>query len=168
MKGFLLDTNVLSELGKPQCAASVATFTISQPIAVQFTTEVNIAEIRFGRNRAPTVEKQRAIDNWLANDLWPWFAGRVLPATEDTFVIWREIVESGRARGYTFPEPDTLIGAIAKQHELVMVTRDVRPFAEAGIPVLDPWTARYVREDGQIRGSIPLDDANLLQLLATA
>ncbi len=168
MKGFLLDTNGLSELRKSQCSASVLNFTLSQSIAVQFTTDVNIAEILFGRNRAPTQEKQRAIDTWLTNDLRPWFAGRVLPATEDTFVIWRDLVESGRSRGYTFPEPDTLIGAIAKQHELVMVTRDVRPFAEAGTPVLDPWTARFVRKDGQIRGPVPLDDPGLLQILAIA
>lgn len=165
MKGFLLDTNVLSELRRPQCSASVAAFAGAQPSQFFYTSDINIAESRFGRNRAPTAENQRLIDDWLAQVLRPWFQGRLLSATEDTFVIWRDIVESGRVRNYTFPEPDTLIAAIAKQNDMVMLTRDTRPFAEAGIPVLDPWTAQFIHADGQIHASIPLDNANLLQIL---
>lgn len=168
MKGFLLDTNVLSELRRPQCSASVEKFASSQPSSWLFTSVINIAEIRFGRNQAPTAEKQRLIDDWLAQDLRPWFQGRLLPANEDTFVIWRDIVESGRVRNYTFPEPDTLIAAIAKQNEMVMVTRDIRPFAEAGIPVLDPWVARFIQANGQIHASMPLDNTNHLQILTAA
>ena len=61
MRGFLLDTNVLSEIRRAQCAAGVAAFAKTQPVDLLFTTEINIAEIRFGRNRAPTVERRNEI-----------------------------------------------------------------------------------------------------------
>ena len=168
MRGFLLDTNVLSEIRRAQCAAGVAAFAKTQPVDLLFTTEINIAEIRFGRNRAPTVERRNEIDAWLTSVVRPGFAERILPVSEDTFVIWRETVEHGRSRNYTHPEPDTLIASVAKQHDLIMVTRDIRPFAEAGVPVLDPWTARFLRADGKASTGVPLDSAALLQFLITA
>ena len=162
MNGFLLDTNVLSELRRPQCFQSVATFTGAQPDTLLFTSEVNFAEIRFGRDLLADQSKQKQIDDWLAHVLRPWFAGRLLPVIENTLVGWRHIVESGRTRGYTFPEPDTLIAAVAVEHELVVVTRDVTPFVQAGVAVLDPWLSRVTHRNGTTVAGVAVDDPKLI------
>ena len=48
MRGWLLDTNVVSELRKPKPATAVAQFVTTQPGELLFTTEVTFGEIRFG------------------------------------------------------------------------------------------------------------------------
>ena len=52
-------------------------------------------------------------------------------------------MEAGRKRGHTYSEPDVLIAAAALVEELLVVSRDVREFVEARVPVLDPWTATF-------------------------
>ena len=83
---------------------------------------------------------------WLDNRLRPMFDGRVLPVTEDVLLKWRLIIENGRKGGYTFSHPDVLIAATAAHHDLVVVTRNVREFAAAGVGVLDPWTGKTTEE----------------------
>ena len=82
MRGFLVDTNVLSDLRKPRPNASVAGFAASQPRRLLFTTDINIAEIRFGRDRLSDELRRREIDAWLDKQIRPWFAERVLPLTD--------------------------------------------------------------------------------------
>ena len=165
MKGFLVDTNVLSELRRPRCNVSVADFALSQPDRLMFTTELNIAEIRFGRDLMQDALRQREIDVWLETSIRPWFSGRILPLTEDAVVTWRHIVEKGRSSGYTFPEPDTLIAAIAIEHELIVVTRDTSPYVKAGTDVLDPWSGRFISASGRTHDSASLANPALLQIL---
>jgi hypothetical protein len=50
---------------------------------------------------------------------------------------------ASRKRGHTFSEPDVLIAAAAEVEALIVVSRDVRDFTEARVPVLDPWTAAF-------------------------
>lgn len=49
------------------------------------------------------------------------------------------MVEKGRKRGYTFSQPDLLIAAIASIHHLSVVTRNVRDFEAAEVPVFNPF-----------------------------
>ena len=67
------------------------------------------------------------------------FSGRVLPVSEDVMLKWRLLLEEGRLAGHIFPQPDLIIAATALQNGLTIVTRDVRDFARARVPVLNPW-----------------------------
>ena len=157
----------MSELRRPRCIENVSDFALSQPRRLLFTTELNIAEIRFGRDLLRDVPRQQELDKWLDTTIRPWFSGRILPLTENALVIWRHLVESGRNRGYTFPEPDALIAALAIEHELVVVTRDTQPFLEAKVDVLDPWTCVFVKTGGASQNLATLNNPALLQSLAT-
>ena len=99
-----------------------------------------MAEIRFGIELVADSERRADLNAWLAHTLRPLFEGRVVPMTEDVLLRWRQLVESGRKRGHTYSEPDVLIAASALVEQLIVVTRDVREFVEAGAAVLDPWT----------------------------
>jgi len=135
----LLDTNVVSELRKPSPNAKVIDFIEIQPGATLFVTEVTLAEIRYGIEQLGDAARRADLHRWLERDLRPVFAGRILAITEEVIVRWKTFVVEGRKRGRTFSQPDLFIASIAVLQDLVVVSRDVAEFAEAVVPVLDPW-----------------------------
>jgi toxin FitB len=141
VRGWLLDTNVVSELRKPRPAAIVAKFVAAQSGESLFTTEVTFAEIRFGVEQLQDAARRADIHLWLDRILRPLFAGHVLAITEDVIVRWKAMVVEGQKRRHTFGQPDLFIAAIAAIEDLVVVTRDTGEFIEAGVPVLDPWSS---------------------------
>ena len=84
MKGLLLDTNVISELRKPNCDERVKAWADSQPPTSLYLSRVTIAEIRYGIERLPTSDRsRRRLEGWLTNELRPWFSDRLLDLDED-------------------------------------------------------------------------------------
>jgi toxin FitB len=137
--GWLLDTNVLSELRRPKPDASVVRFVADQPLGDLYVSVVTIAEIRYGIELVTDVSRRLALKDWLDHTLRPMFAGRTLEITEDIMVEWRLLVEQGRKSGHTFSQPDLLIAATARHHGLTVVTRDTREFERVGVGVENPW-----------------------------
>ncbi len=76
---------------------------------------------------------------WLENELRPWFAGRILPITEAIAERWGILAGECPLRGIGFGAPDGLIAATALEHDLTVVTRNVRDFAGFGVTVFHPW-----------------------------
>ncbi len=143
MRGWLLDTNVVSELRRPKPAAAVAEFVTAQPGELLFTTDVTFGEIRFGIEQLEDAGRRAEIHLWLDRTLRRLFANRVLTITEDVIVRWKAMVVEGRKRGHTFGQPDLFIAAIAALEDLVVVTRDTEEFAAAGAPAFDPWSSIF-------------------------
>jgi toxin FitB len=135
----LLDTNVVSELRKPRPHSRIIDFIDMQPGATLFVTDVTLAEIRYGIETLGDASRRADLHRWLERNLRPLFAGRVLTITEEVIVRWKTLVVEGRKRGRTFSQPDLFIGAIAVLEDLVVVSRDITEFIEAGVPVFDPW-----------------------------
>lgn len=75
-------------------------------------------------------------------------------------------VEQGRARGYTFPQPDLFIAVLAERHDLIAVSRDVEPFGEAAVAVFDPWNDRYFTRSGTEHDTARMRLPGLLPRLA--
>lgn len=143
MRGWLLDTNVLSELRRPQPAGHVVGFVSAQPASRLFVSTVTFAEIRFGIERLDDPGRRADLTAWLDHTLRPLFEGRVVPIDEAVLLRWRQLVEAGRKRGHTYGEPDVLIAASALIEQLVVVTRDVGEFIAAEVAVLDPWKRAF-------------------------
>lgn len=139
MKGFLLDTNILSELRRPRPEPKVVAFISSQPLESLFVSAVTFAEIRFGIERIEDLHKRSALTDWLNLELRPMFENRVLPVSEDVMLKWRLLVEEGRKMGHTFPQPDLIIAATALHHGLSVVTRDIGGYDKTGVTVINPW-----------------------------
>lgn len=142
MRGWLLDTNVLSELRRKCPDPTVERFVSEQMLSDLYVSEVTFAEIRFGIELIGDPERRSELHHWLDQRLRPLFGRRALPITEDVLLQWRLMIEAGRKRGQTFSHPDILIAATAAEHGLTVVTRNTGEFASAGVTVFNPWTDR--------------------------
>ena len=140
MTGWLLDTNVLSELRRVKPEAKVVAFVARQPLESLYVSAVTFAEIRFGIEVLDDAVRRAALQDWLTHQIRPMFEQRTLPISEDVMVKWRLLVEGGRKVRHTFSQPDLIIAATALHHGLTVVTRDRSDYDQAGVPVLDPWT----------------------------
>lgn len=139
MKGWLLDTNVLSELRRPRPDPKVVAFVSAQPLDSLYVSAVTFAEIRYGIELIADVHKRAALGDWLNLQLRPMFQNRALPVSEDVMFKWRLMVEEGRKAGHTFSQPDLLIAATALHHGLTIVSRDKGGYAKTGVALVNPW-----------------------------
>ncbi len=137
---WLIDTNIISELRKPQVEPKVVKFLSSTPLSELYISVVSLAEIRFGIELSPDVHKRAALQDWLTLKVRPMFdSERTLPVTEEILLKWRLLLEDGRKTGHTFSQPDLLIAATASHHGMTIVTRDRSQFDKARVPVINPW-----------------------------
>ena len=139
MTGWLLHTNVLSELRRPKPERKVLAFISGQPLDLLYVSAVTLAEIRFGIERVSSVTRRAELADWLAHKVRPMFEARVLDVTENIMFKWRLLVEDGRNAGHTFSQPDLIIAATALRHGLTVVSRDVSDYQRARTPVFNPW-----------------------------
>lgn len=139
MTGWLLDTNILSELRRPRPERKVLAFVASQPLELLYISIVTLAEIRFGIELVPDPGRRSELTDWLTNKVRPMFEGRALAVSEDVMFKWRLMVEEGRKSGHTFSQPDLIIAATGQHHGLTVVSRDTAEYAKARVPVFNPW-----------------------------
>ena len=140
MTGWLLDTNILSELRRPKPERKVLAFVAAQPLELLYISTVTLAEIRFGIELLPEVARRSELNDWLAHKVRPMFEQRVLAITEDIMFKWRLMVEEGRKVGHTFSQPDLIIAATGQHHGFTIVSRDTADYVKAQVTVVNPWT----------------------------
>jgi len=165
LTGFLLDTNIISELRKPQPNPAVTGLISAQAEDDLFISDVTFAEIRFGIEQLDDPEKRATIATWLDHTLRPLFEGRTLAIGEDVILRWRLMLEAGRRWGHNFGQLDLFIAAIAAHNDLIVITRDVTHFVAASVPVLNPWKTEFVDRAGRTHAIDRLDEPALLETL---
>ena len=151
MTGWLLDTNILSELRRPRPEPKVLAFIAAQPLEFLFVSTVTLAEIRFGIELVPDPARRSELGDWLTNKVRPMFEQRVLPVSEDVMFKWRLLVEAGRKTGHTFSQPDLIIAATGQHHGLTIVSRDTAEFEKARVAVFNPWIEPLPDTQGSAR-----------------
>lgn len=139
MSGWLLDTNVISELRRQRPSARVRRFVAGLRLEDLFVSTVTFAEIRYGIETVGDPVRRAELNDWLLHRVRPMFDQRVLEVSEDVMFKWRLLVEDGRKVGHTFSQPDLIIAATALQHGLTVVTRDTKDYKLARVPMLNPW-----------------------------
>ena len=146
MNGFLLDTNVPSELTYPKPAPQVERWLDEVDDSLLFFSVISLAEICKGIAKLPESKKRTQLQEWLDTTLRPWFAGRILPITEPIAERLGRWAGEGEVKGRLIKIADGLIAATAIEHELTIVTRNVRDFAMFGVAILNPWEAGTQKE----------------------
>jgi predicted nucleic acid-binding protein len=100
---------------------------------------LTLGEIRKGTTVLAAGRKRQELERWLENDLPARFGNRVLPINGEIAEIWGAMAGQAQLKGITLAIVDGLMAATAKHHELTIVTRNVKDFSMAGIPVINPW-----------------------------
>jgi predicted nucleic acid-binding protein len=140
-RGWLLDTNVVSELRKAaRCDRAVRAWAEGVPPASCYLSRVTVAEIRLGIERVSEPGFRAELETWLRDGVRLWFGDRILDVDEDVVLAWRRLVYEGQKANYTYAQPDALIAATAIVHDLGIATRNVEDFRRADVPVFNPWS----------------------------
>lgn len=138
MNGYLVDTNVLSELTKPSPLPEVEVFLRKAKDTI-FVSVFSIGEVRKGIAGLPMSNKRASLEDWLDNEILLWFADRLLPVTLEVAERWGELAAQLKAKGRPRPVVDSVLGATALTHGLILVTRNVRDYQDMGVTIFNPW-----------------------------
>ena len=137
--GFLLDTNIPSELMRPRPEPKVQDWVADRDIGRLFVSVVSIGELETGfatmRDAARRARLEASRDRYLAL----LFVGRVLPVTQAIAVRWGRLDGMRQMAGRPLSAPDGMIAATALEHGLTLVTRNGKDFAGLGVDLLTPW-----------------------------
>lgn len=136
---FLIDTNVISELRKPDRAhAKVLAWAERNDRAQFFLSAITLLEIQYG---AQLIQRRDKIQGnlmlrWVVDEVLVNFEGRILPIDETVAL---------RSAALHVPDPrpdrDAYIAATALVHQLTVVTRNTKDFKSTGVKLLNPWEA---------------------------
>ena len=141
MSGFLLDTNIPSELTKRTPEPRVSEWVDAQDNAFLYLSVVSVGEIRRGFTVLPLSKRRTQLEQWFERHLLPLFNGRILPVTLSVSNRWGVLSGECQLRGTPLNMADGMIAATALEHDLTLVTRNVRDFAGLGVVLLNPWDA---------------------------
>jgi predicted nucleic acid-binding protein len=141
-RGWLVDTNVISELRKGiRCAHAVRLWSERVPPAACYISRVSLAEIRFGIERVSDPGFRAELEAWMQDGVLPWFGARVLEVDEPVLVRWRHLVTEAQQTNDTYAAPDALLAATALVHQLGVATRNTEDFVRSGVRIVNPWAA---------------------------
>lgn len=138
---YLLDTNVVSEPERKRPDKNVLTWLDRLDYRNVYLSALTVGEIKKGVAKLPAGKRKAHIQNWL-EELRERFADRILPITESTFLVWGHMYGELEKRGLVRPILDSLFEATALEHDLVLVTRNVRNFPKTSVTLLNPWEER--------------------------
>ena len=136
---FLLDTNVVSETVRPRPDETVLDWIESQSPRDLFLAAQTIGELVRGARKVREQTRRERFERWIEQDLARQFDGRILPFDASTAVVWGRLMGDGDRAGRRPSAADAQIAAGAIQHDLTLVTRNVKDFRNFDIRLLNPW-----------------------------
>jgi predicted nucleic acid-binding protein len=139
VNGFLLDTNVVSELIKAKPSPKVTQWVQATDEALLYLSVLTIGEIQKGISSLSNMSRRAGLTTWLTHDLVPRFSGRILPIDLAVAERWGELCGSAAVRRAPLPVIDGLLAATALEHRLTFVMRDTQHLVATGVAFFDPW-----------------------------
>jgi toxin FitB len=139
VSGFLLDTNVISELVRAEPNRNVARWIGEMEETILFLSVLTIGEVRSGVERLSPGRLRSRLESWLAVDLRLRFEGRILPMTDAIAERWGALSGAAAKAGRPLPVIDGLLAATALHHDLTLVTRNNGDVSGTGVAALNPW-----------------------------
>lgn len=141
MRGFLLDTNCVSELVRVQPEPRVMQWVDTAEEGLLYLSVLTLGEIRKGLLAIPQSKRRAHLETWLEVELQARFSGRILPVDAAVAGRWGLLAGQAKRKGMPLGIIDGLLAATALHHNLTVVSRNARHFTNAQVPVLNPWEA---------------------------
>lgn len=140
MIGWLLDTNVISELARPGCDPKVAAWARARDEDRLFISILSLGEYDKGVNNLPVGSPARGRIEAAVAALEARFSGRVVSLDDAKVRRWGRISgDVQQTTGKAPPVIDTLLAASAIENDFYLVTRNVKDVRDTGVVVFDPW-----------------------------
>jgi predicted nucleic acid-binding protein len=138
---YLLDTNIISNVIKPNPSASLVAWMAERADEDLFIASLTVAEIRRGVLEKPAGKKRDQLEAWFSGPEGPQalFSGRVLPFDEKAGLVWARLMAEGRTKGRPRSALDMIVAAIAEANHCTVVTDNEKDFA--GLSILNPLRA---------------------------
>ena len=136
MSGFLLDTNVVSEMTRSAPAPSVLAFLGGQHDL--WLPSVVVYELEFGVRLLPQGRRRDELEAGLAGII-AGYEGRILPLERREAEWAAELRAHARRSGRVLDLGDAFIAGTAKAHDLAVATRNITDFEYLDIDVVNPW-----------------------------
>jgi len=106
-----------------------------------YLSVVTVGELRRGFTALPQSKRRIQLEQWFEHYLLPLFLGRILPVTQSVADRWGILAGECQLRGTPLNTADGMIAATAPEHDLTIVTRNVKDFAGLGLMVFNAWDA---------------------------
>lgn len=139
MSGFLLDTNIISELVKAKPEPRVTAWIDSIDENLLHLSVLTLGEIRKGIGTLRDASRRVRLEAWLESDLVARFAERILPIDRAVADRWGRIAARAAAAKSPLPAIDGLLAATALDRNLTLVTRNTKDVGVSGVAVFNPW-----------------------------
>ena len=140
---IVLDTNVLSELMKPDPEQAVIAWMDRQDPATLFLTAITVADILYGIARLPEGKRKSRLRELGAAVLQEDFAGRIISFDETAAECYADVVCERQRSGRPISMADAQIAAICRaSNGATLATRNSLDFAGIGLDLTNPWTDR--------------------------
>ena len=136
---LILDTNVISEVLRPEPNQTVVTWFESQPRHQLFTTAITQAEILYGITLLPKGSRRQKLLEVAQLIFEEDLESRILPFSSDAATHFAEIGAARRSSGKPISQFDAMIASIARLNGAIIVTRNTSDFDNCGIEVINPW-----------------------------
>jgi predicted nucleic acid-binding protein len=136
---IVLDTNVISELIKPQPDDAVLAWADGQRSAEMVITAITAAELRAGAATMPAGRRKTSIIQQIDRLIGTTFSSRVLPFDVESSAHYGDVVARRRRAGAPISVLDAQIAAICRVHNAPLATRNGKDFKGAGVHLVDPW-----------------------------
>ncbi|QND51555.1 type II toxin-antitoxin system VapC family toxin [Phyllobacterium sp. 628] len=137
---IILDTNVISEMMKPEPDMRVAQWLAEQPVVSLFTTTITQAEILYGLSLLSEGKRKDALADMARLMFSDDFADRILPFDGSAAAVYPVIFLERRRAGKSISQFDAQIAAIVKSRGAKLATRNVKDFADCGLDIVNPWS----------------------------
>ncbi len=138
---ILLDTNVLSELIRPEPHEEVMTWLDSLDPAAVATTAITAAELLYGVARSPAGRRKEQLSEAISGLIHEDFEDRVEPFDATAAAHYAGLVSDRERSGRPIGVADAQIAAICRKLQATLATRNTGDFEGAGIDLVDPWQA---------------------------
>jgi predicted nucleic acid-binding protein len=139
LSGFLLDTNVISELAKgTRSDPRVVSWALAGDEVTFHLSVLTMGEIRKGIEKVVSPLRKAELEAFIAATT-ERFSGRIVPFDAAVADRWGRLVGRSELKGVKPPAVDSMIAAIAIEHDLTLVTRNIQDFQFAEVAVLNPW-----------------------------
>jgi len=137
-RGWLIDTNIVSEWVKPRPDAGIVSWLDAADEDRIFLSVVSLAEIHFGVERLAAGRRRDRLDLWLRDELAARFEGRVVPVDEQVADACGRLLGRARRAGRGLGAMDALIAATCLASDLALATRDIGDFDGLGLQLFAP------------------------------